>query len=211
MCRDVSGSVTAIEAELDIVEYRLAPDDPVRTSLHVIRMAIHRIQKLAQRTIEFTPAYSRASERSTDVEGAVDKARQLVEPYLKARNVRFSFDRPVRPVRLPVPERQLSQVLVNLFQNAADAMEGSPERNLVVRVESASAVRIAVEDTGKGIRPSDIHRIFELFFTTKGAAGTGLGLYVARMIVETEMNGKLTAEAAGQKTRFTISIPATSL
>jgi C4-dicarboxylate-specific signal transduction histidine kinase len=103
----------------------------------------------------------------------------------------------------------LHQVLVNLVLNALQAMEDSegPHR-LAIRLEATeSAVIIEVEDTGPGLTPDVRERMFQPFYTTK-VQGTGLGLVVARNIVE-EHAGTLVTEAPldGSGARFRITLP----
>jgi signal transduction histidine kinase len=90
---------------------------------------------------------------------------------------------------------QLQQVLLNLIKNAADAMDPVTERARVLKVKSEvvepDAVMVSVEDTGTGIAPKDVERIFDAFFTTK-AEGTGMGLAICRSIIEAH-DGRLWA------------------
>jgi signal transduction histidine kinase len=100
---------------------------------------------------------------------------------------------------------QIHQVLLNLLLNAVQACsEGGS-----VRVEFASdekTVTVSVSDTGKGIPPAVLPNIFRPFFTTKGD-GTGLGLSLARRIVE-DHGGRLEATSElGKGSRFTLSLP----
>ena len=81
---------------------------------------------------------------------------------------------------------QLQQSMVNLVKNAAEAMNGITDRARVLRVRSvrhSSEVGIQVEDTGPGIDPNNIDRVFESFFTTK-SDGMGMGLSICRSIIE---------------------------
>jgi signal transduction histidine kinase len=82
---------------------------------------------------------------------------------------------------------QLQQVLLNLMTNAIDAMRATPDRprRLQIRVGvcEGNGVRVAVQDWGSGIDPTDTDRIFEPFFTTK-SGGMGLGLSICRSIIE---------------------------
>jgi signal transduction histidine kinase len=82
---------------------------------------------------------------------------------------------------------QLQQVILNLITNAADAMRAIADRARVLKVTStaieSNAISVSIEDTGTGIDPKDIDRIFDAFFTTK-SNGMGLGLAICRSIVQ---------------------------
>ena len=92
---------------------------------------------------------------------------------------------------------QLQQVILNLVRNAADAMVSVSGRSRVLSVEStvhdAEGVLVSVKDSGTGIDPKDIDRIFEAFFTTK-AQGMGMGLSICRTIIEAH-GGRLWASS----------------
>ncbi|MGH7743098.1 MAG: sensor histidine kinase, partial [Candidatus Eiseniibacteriota bacterium] len=106
---------------------------------------------------------------------------------------------------------QLQQVLLNLFINAAEAMEEKPlgERRLEVRCawdEGAQRVVLRVSDTGTGIAPEVLPRIFDPQFTTK-ASGHGFGLSTSYTIVDNH-GGKIFAESVpGEGATFTVSLP----
>jgi len=90
---------------------------------------------------------------------------------------------------------QLQHVLFNLMTNAIDAMDSVTDRNRILRVKSelngSEEVLITVEDSGIGIAPENMDRIFNTFFTTK-SHGMGLGLAICRSIVESH-GGSLSA------------------
>jgi signal transduction histidine kinase len=91
---------------------------------------------------------------------------------------------------------QLQQVLLNLILNAAEAMGSVEEgaRDLLISAEQDHAgVRVAVRDTGPGIDPAHLDRVFDAFYTTK-SSGTGMGLSICRSIIDAH-GGKLWAEA----------------
>jgi PAS domain S-box-containing protein len=88
---------------------------------------------------------------------------------------------------------QLQQVLFNLISNAIEAMESAGDRNLLIKseLEKNGEVRISVEDSGSGIDPKDIDKVFSSFFTTK-VEGMGMGLSICRSIIESH-GGRLWA------------------
>jgi signal transduction histidine kinase len=101
----------------------------------------------------------------------------------------------------------LSQILINLLLNAAQAMGGQGRVRVSTRREG-DAVRLAVEDTGPGIPPEVMPRLFEPFFTTKEGKGTGLGLAVSLNLAQ-GMGGRLSAEnVPGGGARFSVHLPA---
>jgi signal transduction histidine kinase len=126
----------------------------------------------------------------------VDDTLQIVRPEaqkkgIELRAVNTSFPLPVRGDRI-----QVQQVLMNLAINGIDAMHdcepGEAKMLISTALVGGSAVRVSVADSGTGVPPDALNRIFDAFYTTKGH-GTGLGLSIARTIVET-YGGKIWAE-----------------
>ncbi len=105
-----------------------------------------------------------------------------------------------------VDRDQMVQVLLNLVRNATEAMPGGGTLRLSARRQGAE-VALSVSDTGPGISPEDLPRVFEPYFTTK-AGGTGLGLAIAERIVS-EHGGRLeVASRPGKGATFTVRLPA---
>jgi C4-dicarboxylate-specific signal transduction histidine kinase len=105
---------------------------------------------------------------------------------------------------------QLQQVILNLVRNASDAMSGVDDRprQLVVRTErdGNEAVRMMVQDSGTGIDPRNMDKLFDAFYTTK-SAGMGVGLSVSRSIIESHHGRLWAAPNDGPGTTFSFSIP----
>jgi len=109
-----------------------------------------------------------------------------------------------------VDENQIRQVLLNLVQNAQQAMaEAAPPRVLTVRLaEAEGRARIEVRDTGPGVAPAALSHIFDPFFTTKRSGeGTGLGLWVSLNIVEQHGGQLVAANDPGRGAVFVVTLP----
>jgi C4-dicarboxylate-specific signal transduction histidine kinase len=108
-----------------------------------------------------------------------------------------------------VDKHKVLQILVNLFRNAKYAMDEVPERRLELHIQKAggSAVRLVMMDTGCGIAPENLTRIFSHGFTTK-KDGHGFGLH-SGAIAAKEMGGILSAESDGEGrgAKFTLELP----
>jgi signal transduction histidine kinase len=105
---------------------------------------------------------------------------------------------------------QLQQVILNLFLNASDAMSGVDDRprQLVIRTDRdrEDHVRLFVQDTGVGLDPQSLDRIFEAFYTTK-CGGMGIGLSVSRSIIESHHGHLWASSNDGPGATFSFSIP----
>lgn len=121
---------------------------------------------------------------SVPLHQVVHNALGIVQPALKQQQVQVRLkENHVARVRLD--PLQLEQVLVNLIGNAAQAMEQTPQPELVIQLDATEAqVQVSIQDKGPGIQPHDMVHLFEPFFTTKQGSGLGLGLSISRQIVE---------------------------
>jgi signal transduction histidine kinase len=103
---------------------------------------------------------------------------------------------------------QLQQVLVNLLMNAVQSMPESPRREIAVTTRTVgSMIEVAVRDSGHGIPPENLDRLFRTFFSTK-ADGMGMGLPICRSIVETHGGTISASNNAGGGATFTFTLPA---
>ncbi len=108
-------------------------------------------------------------------------------------------------------QSELSQVLLNIITNSKDAFLENNIENPRITVKTKKVqthIKILVCDNAGGINESIINKVFEPYFTTKDSYnGTGLGLYMSKMIIEQNMNGQLSVKNIDQGVQFTIYIP----
>jgi two-component system, cell cycle sensor histidine kinase and response regulator CckA len=151
----------------------------------------------------------RADTTLVDMNRAAEHAATMAANEIRFR-ARLVLDLGEVP-KILASEGKLAQVFLNLLVNAAHAIdEGGVDHNrITVRTWTADeSVFAEVSDTGSGILPENLERVFEPFYTTKAAGrGTGLGLAIARSIV-TEFDGEIQVESAvGQGATFRLRIP----
>lgn len=136
-----------------------------------------------------------------------DHLHHLFQTELVTRNIRLEIGIVPLDLTVDADEELLSQVIINLFKNALQALEGRTGGilRLDVRRESGQTL-IELTDNGQGIPPEILKDIFVPFFTTK-SSGSGIGLSFSRQIIHLH-GGELTATSIpGQETRFSISLP----
>lgn len=141
-----------------------------------------------------------------DLNVLVDDVLTFVQPELEQKKieVRKSFQ-PLPKMRLDAD--LIKQALLNLVLNAEQAMAERPTRELMVRTRRIpDGAQVDVIDTGKGIPPGDLERVFEAFFSTR-KNGNGLGLPTTRRIVE-QHGGRIEVHSdPGRGTCFTLTLP----
>jgi len=135
----------------------------------------------------------------------VEKTVDLLRPEVENRGIDIRLKLARQLTKTPIDATQMQQVLVNLVKNAAQAMTTGGTLTLQTG-EGSDGVWVSVADTGGGISPEQINRIFEPFYTTK-KKGTGLGLMIVQRIVRAH-NGRIEVDSrVGSGTTFRIWLP----
>ncbi len=207
IAHEVNTPLTGISSYTQMLLKERTQDDPEYPILKKIEQQAFRAAGIASSLLNFSRQRD-GDYQPLDVEEMVTETLGLFEPHLRGRRIDL-----VRRVEGPM-ERvngnrgRLQQVLMNLLLNAVDAMPDGGRVMVAARSESGR-VRIEVSDTGCGIPPEHLDRIYDPFFTTKPRGqGTGLGLSVSYGIVK-EHSGTLSAESSpGEGSRFVVSLPA---
>jgi len=123
-------------------------------------------------------------------------------------NVQFSIERPQSDLALECRPIQISQILINLLNNAHDAIQELPEKWIKLEIKDlGERVEFSVTDSGSGIPEEHIDRILESYFTTKAQGkGTGLGLMISKRLAE-EHSGFLSIDRKSPNTCFVLTVP----
>jgi signal transduction histidine kinase len=151
------------------------------------------------RTPEFHPSY-------TDINALITKTVDILKYETKKVEVVEKFGKELPEV--PVDPIQLQQVFINIITNACQAM--LKEGTLTIRTgQTGDIMEIEISDTGEGISPENLTKVFDPFFTTrKVGSGTGLGLSISYRIVEKHGGHIDVKSEVGKGTTFTIKLPA---
>jgi signal transduction histidine kinase len=193
---------------IELIEDEYSDDQQLQQLAEVARKTHERLSEL----INEVKAFMRFETLAIEL-----KPLPLAESIHELKSfLRFNTDIPERRFEVVIRSRpvalanklKLHQVLVNLIRNASDAIGDNPEGciRLTLSEEDGQAV-IAVEDNGCGIPAGDLDRIWEPFFSTKGDAGNGMGLDIARRLVEAHAGTIQCRSEPGRGTVFTICLP----
>ena len=183
-----------------------------------VREALECIVADAQRSSEvirsFRAMFGKRHQPETriDANELVRETVALMQGELEATRVAVQLDLAAELPRVPAYRGQLQQVILNLMNNAADAMRGITDREPVLRITSRfsdpSGVELIVSDTGTGIDPKFVERIFDAFYTTK-PNGMGMGLAICRSIVEAHGGTLSVSSEVPHGSAFRLSLPGT--
>ncbi len=181
-------------------------------------VALDHVSGQIDRTVEIVRrlrsfVHKGASERRLeDISKVIEEASALALIGIGQHRIQIHLDLQKGLPAASIDKIQIQQVIVNLMRNAIEAMETASRRDLTVRLESADQgqdVAVSVIDTGSGIAPEVMAKLFMPFVTTK-AQGMGIGLSICRTIIEAH-GGKLSVEAnRGGGTIFRFTLPATA-
>lgn len=209
IAHEVRNPLTAITGYLQLLAVEFTHDDPRHEFTRIIEKEIDRLNRLIDQLLYFSrplpPQFA-----LVDLHQVVKETLLLINnlAMLKDISVKTEFAADLPPVKIDAI--QFKQVLINIILNSIQAMERSGRLTLRTSYEAkTSQVRLQIEDTGQGIAPEHIPRLFAPFFTTK-ETGTGLGLSVADKIMEVH-HGYIEVESAiGQGTTFSLYLPVKS-
>ena len=218
LAHEIKNPLGIIVGGVEFLETKLADADAEsRMALAKVKEAALRGGEIVDRMLTFAQPSDLKLE-SVSPAALVEEAVSLFRYGVPSRDIRIATAYPEREMRIRADRNQMQQVLFDLLSNAVDALPGRGEVLVSVRkaapgppFHGEARCVISVVDNGVGIPRENLPRIFEPFFTTKREQmGTGLGLPVARSIVERH-HGLLEVESeAGKGTQARIILPLAS-
>lgn len=208
VAHEVNNPLTGILFYASLLLERLEQGDSMREDIECIIEDAERCKDIVKSLLVYS--------RRTDSRKSIIQVNTLVEQSLKLTldqkvfgNIRVEKNLSDEMMLVNVDSNKLSQVIINLVMNAADAMEGKGTLTITTRRDKAQqTVYLEVSDTGCGITEDDLSKIFDPFFSTKPKGkSTGLGLSIAYGIIE-EHGGTIRVKQTGPAgTTFEIALP----
>ena len=209
VAHEVNTPLTGVSSYTQMLLGMLPETDPKHALLQKVRRQADRASNIVNNLLNFSRTGSATEFHEINVNRVLDDTLQLLEPQLRRNQIQLvrAYD-PDLPLTYGNAGK-LQQVFTNLILNARDAIpEGGRVSIFTAFNEEADAVLIEIADTGIGIAPENVAKIYDPFFTTKGVGrGTGLGLAVSYGIVQ-EHSGHISVESTpGKGTTFRITLP----
>ena len=204
LAHEIRNPLAGIAGVIEIIGRDLPSTSPARAVVKDVRLEIAQINRIVTDLLEAARPHAPRVCRSnlnTTVEHAVMLARQ----HVLSKPIKIELRQAPDLAEVEHDSDQIHQVVLNLLLNAVQAMESSG--TVCVEIGSRdNCASVSVSDTGRGIPPQQLSHIFRPFFTTKGN-GTGLGLSLARRIVE-EHHGRIeVSSVVGKGSKFEVVLP----
>ena len=206
IAHEIGNPLAILAGFLDVLEDPGLPSEQRQEARRRMGHELGRIHATVRSLLDFSRA-SQSADAKGDLSAALAHVQSLLAPQERLRGVTLAVPALAEPIEVPLATDALTQVLVNLLLNAADALDHRG-RVAVSVAAGAREVVLCVDDSGPGIPPELRARVFEPFFTTKPAgSGTGLGLAVCERIV-TAAGGDIRAEESPLGgARFRVTLP----
>lgn len=205
----IKNILQALSGAAELVERAINSADAskAKKAWPVVSRNLGRINSLVLNMLAFSKSRQPALE-PVDINEIINECVELLSSDVEERSVAMVTDLNDLPT-IPADPDGLHQAILNLLTNALDAVE---EGKGIITISSEfdsldQQVIIRVADNGEGIEPGEIEKVFDIFHSTKGQKGTGLGLAVAKKVVS-EHGGRIDVEStAGEGTTFTVKLP----
>ncbi len=205
VAHEVRNPLGVIRASVQLLEDAQCDPARIHEAAEVIKQEIDRLDKVIKALLDFGRP-SKPTLVKTDLIGVLEDVVLFTSRFAKQANVHISFAPPDDLPGVYGDPDQLKQVFLNLVTNAVQAMDQTAGGNIALFAKSdGDYVTVTVSDTGPGIAPEDITKVFDPFFT-KRAEGTGLGLTIVHRIID-EHDGHIEVESSPRGTTFTVTLP----
>ncbi|PWT93401.1 MAG: hypothetical protein C5B55_04620 [Blastocatellia bacterium] len=208
VAHEVNTPLTGVSSYTQMLLGMLGENDPKHALLQKVRTQAERATNIVNNLLNFSRTGSATEFAELNIAQVLDDTVQLLEPQLRRSQIHInrSYEQDAPPIIGNAGK--LQQVFTNLLLNARDAIPEGGSITLATTSADDGSLTVEVSDTGIGIAPENVAKIYDPFFTTKGVGrGTGLGLAVSYGIVQ-EHTGRISVESTpGRGTTFRITLP----
>ncbi len=208
VAHEVNTPLTGVSSYTQMLLGMIPETDPKHALLLKVQKQTERATNIAGNLLNFSRGGHSTDFTEVNINKLLDNTLQLLEPQMRKSQIEIIKNYPEIAPKISGNAGKLQQVFTNLILNARDAMFGGGQITLMTALNENDEVVVEVCDTGEGIAPENLSKIYDPFFTTKGVgSGTGLGLAVSYGIVQ-EHAGSIEAHSrVGHGTTFHLVFP----
>lgn len=212
IAHEISNPLSIIQGKLHHLEQlaqqnRLSPTKVSELSVSIANV-VHRVVKIIKGLRAFARLEAQEEPSPACPYQIIDETLVFCQEKLHRMGINLRYQRNTISEKISCRPTQISQVILNLINNACDAIEPLDDKWISIEVSFSNAnVQICVSNSGPKISQEIQHKIFDLFFTTKPKdKGTGLGLSISKRILA-EHGGQITIDQDSEFTKFNICLP----
>jgi len=215
VAHEIGNPIGIILGYVDLLKSDGVQEEERKDFLKRVESELTRIKRIIRHLLDFSRTSSGDLEE-THIHERITSTMNMLSPQPMMEGIQTDFRFLAQNDLVLADPNQLQQVMLNIIMNAADALAetdtagptGAEKRLVITTINADGAIQIRFSDTGPGIRPEELTRIFDPFYTTKEPGkGTGLGLSVCYRIVE-GLGGAIRAESAqGKGTSIIVTLP----
>lgn len=195
LTHEIMNSITPIISLSETLSERGIPEQVSEKEYSVMLQAMQTIHRRSKGLLEFVENYRRLTRIPTPVRTKVSVAELFADLKKLFPEEGIHFEMPADELNLNVDRTQIEQVLINLLKNAQEACSRKETKNIQIKAKqlSTGSVALCISDSGDGILPDVLDKIFVPFFTTK-TSGSGIGLSLCKQIM-TLHNGSIAVKS----------------
>jgi signal transduction histidine kinase len=217
IAHEINSPLQGIAALLNVLRSTYENDEYLQRKLDLVKSAFNSIRDTVRNLIDLNRP-GKEKKQLVDVNQVVENTMDLVKSMLKKHMIRSRVILEARQSVLDASPQQMGQVIMNLINNAVEAIAGTRSADSELMPGTAGSITVStfnrdqdfvieIRDTGPGIAETEINRIFDPFFTSKKTMGMGVGLTICHGIIE-DHQGRLSAGNAPEGGAvFTIVLP----
>ena len=209
IAHELNNPLFGIMNTLELMKTEISPQNKRRKLLDMSLSEIERLADMLKKMLSFSKP-DQEKRQKIDINVVIDELMLLYEKRFRENSIKVELDLMENPEDIFASRDQLRQVFINMFSNAMYAMPDGGNLEIVTKVVSEK-LYITIKDTGTGIKPEHIKKIFDSFFTTKteSVQGVGLGLSVCYGFIKDHGGNIVVESKEGQWTKFTVTLPIT--
>jgi len=207
IAHEMNNPLFGIMNTLELMKTEISPTNKRRKLLDMSLSEIMRLADMLKKMLSFSKP-DQEIRVELDIDTILDELLLLYEKKFRENSIKLALDLVENPGKIIGSKNQLRQVFINMFSNAMYAMPDGGTLKIITSL-ARDMLKITIKDTGTGIKPAHMEKIFDSFFTTKkeSVQGVGLGLSVCYGFIKDHGGDINVSSKEGEWTQFVISLP----
>jgi len=205
VAHEVRNPLSSIKALATFFAGQFEEGSEAQEAAKVMVQEVDRLNRVITELLEFSRPTD-LKRQSSDIGLLISRSIQLIQQDAANKNIDFEVKTEDDICHPWIDPDRLTQCLLNLYLNAIQAMENGGTLKVICTMDKTENLEISISDTGRGISPHQIKKIFDPYFTTKNK-GTGLGLAIVHKIIEAHGGQIEVNSAIDEGTSISIRIP----